>query len=755
MAGRHRAGVIISGCFCACAASPFVARAQDKPPMLTVLGAPDGHVKLLANTSQIKTTLTVESTASQPIDVSVRVGPFRDAAGRLHPASASSGAAPPAAPSSPDGMAGGQVAIRVPGRGAVDLRIDARLDAEGEYTGALVLAYGDTRDTIELAVTRASRDLDVELQGVDAIRGTAGVFGSSSAQLRLVVVERAGRALTLDPPMLTKFVQKTVDGARAQAGYTLLVDAQTPKRIELAAHQSQPLVLTLADLGGAGEYTGTVRLVAPGSKPVDQEFTLNLRESRGVAFLAILVGVMLSVGLRWLSQTLRPRLVETRRAQLLGRELDELLADSTRDEEEAAVLRRLRREVVGALLALETGMVTGTMGRIDRLDDRRKLAAEWIVRRRQVAGLQPASLRDRFRLVIDAARDVIVSDASTPEALASVRSQFASLNAAIDEAFRDELTARIDGLRKSIDDLAARTSSQLSVLGPAAIRPLLDAASKAQAANDLRTALAAYDRARRTWAGLLLDDLAAMLGQQAPVGLDAAEWTALSGRLRTELDAATAIVDRDADGAVVRYHSAWARYVHAVSEGLARKLMQKRHAVQADEDLEDDVRALIVRHLDDAERENNAARTAVVSGRTHEALAALARASAGALAADRASPVSRSAVVVTQSVVPEGLPDVPGALVDGRGAAVVISEGSVRATASVIGWIDLLVAVLAVLIASALGLAALWTPDPAWGGWEDRIVAALWGLGLHQFTFAGVEGLTERLRGAAPAGGQS
>ena len=79
----------------------------------------------------------------------------------------------------------------------------------------------------------------------------------------------------------------------------------------------------------------------------------------------------------------------------------------------------------------------------------------------------------------------------------------------------------------------------------------------------------------------------------------------------------------------------------------------------------------------------------------------------------------------------------------------------IRATARVIDWIDLLVAVLAVLIATVLGLAALWTPDATWGGWEDRIVATLWGLGLHQFTFAGVQGLTERLRGATPAGGQS
>src|SRR5262249_55626722 len=153
---------------------------------------------------------------------------------------------------------------------------------------------------------------------------------------------------------------------------------------------------------------------------------------------------------------------------------------------------------------------------------------------RQVAGLRPESLRDKFRPVIDSARDTIVSEASTTEALAAVSRQLASLNAGIDEALRAELSSRIDALRKSLDELAVRPDSQLSVLAPAAVRPLLDAADMAKAANDLRTALAEYERARRTWAGILLDDLAATVAGGPPLGLDATEWTALSARLRTE-----------------------------------------------------------------------------------------------------------------------------------------------------------------------------------------------------------------------------
>src|SRR5262245_34947582 len=68
-----------------------LATAQTDPPTLTVLGATEGQFKILADTAQVATTLVIESVADKAVTASVRVGPFRDAAGHLHPANVAIG----------------------------------------------------------------------------------------------------------------------------------------------------------------------------------------------------------------------------------------------------------------------------------------------------------------------------------------------------------------------------------------------------------------------------------------------------------------------------------------------------------------------------------------------------------------------------------------------------------------------------------------------------------------------------------------
>ena len=76
-----------------------------------------------------------------------------------------------------------------------------------------------------------------------------------------------------------------------------------------------------------------------------------------------------------------------------------------------------------------------------------------------------------------------------------------------------------------------------------------------------------------------------------------------------------------------------------------------------------------------------------------------------------------------------------------------MTEHDLHVTTSRIARIDLLVAAIAIVVAGLLGVRALWLPNLTWGGWDDHVIALLWGLGLHQFTFAGITGLTDRLVG--------
>jgi hypothetical protein len=64
---------------------------------------------------------------------------------------------------------------------------------------------------------------------------------------------------------------------------------------------------------------------------------------------------------------------------------------------------------------------------------------------------------------------------------------------------------------------------------------------------------------------------------------------------------------------------------------------------------------------------------------------------------------------------------------------------------------DVLFMLVVILIAVVLGVKLLWAGNPVWGSGNDYLIAVLWGLGLHQLSdsgFQGVSALAEKL-GAA------
>ena len=737
---------------------PLVLRAVD--PSLSILGAADGQMKLLAETAQVSTDITVESNAATETKGTFRVSPLRDAAGHLFPVTLTAAAPVPASPASggaPPTAAGGggatvpavsaQLPLVVPALGAWSAHVSAVLPAEGDYTGDLIVGAGDTPLRVKLTITRASRNLDVEVLGVGPARGRAGAWTASTATLNLVLAEKTGRALTLDPPVVTTFERKGSDGARFQAPRRVTIDGRAPGPIALTPNGMSALALTFDSLDGAAEYTGTIRFSAPGSKPVDHDFTLDLRESQWVAFLVIALGVIVSALLKTLGRNTRPRLVQTRRAQLLVHEIDELMAAPDRAPVEQAALRSLRRSVVAVLLDLDGRMVDGVSDRLDRLNARRALAVVWLVRRREVEALQPATLRDRFRTVLDQAEALIVDDAAAVAAVTAMDTQLRELPVRMNEALRAELVTRIAALRESLTALAARPGVSLAVTAPGQIAPILDQADQSLQANDLRGALDAYDRARRVWASLLIDDLDAVVSGARPFELEASEWEALKRSLTIEVAEARRLLVEDPDAAVARYNRGWALYVASVTKSVARALDRIRAAAAAEPDLTDAGRAEVAALLTAADTSNSAARAAAVAGRTQEAVAALETAIGKTREAQSAANPAKTESARAFSAPPLVALPVPTALRKAEPDDLMVTEHDLQVTSSRIARIDLLVAAIAIVVAGLLGVRALWLPNLTWGGWDDHVIALLWGLGLHQFTFAGITGLTDRLVG--------
>src|SRR3954469_23851948 len=95
---------------------PVVTLGAVDPP-LSILGAADGQVKLLAETAQVSATITVESSATTGTTGTFRVSPLRDSAGHLFPVTLSAGA--PSRLPAPSASAGGATApVAAAGGGA-------------------------------------------------------------------------------------------------------------------------------------------------------------------------------------------------------------------------------------------------------------------------------------------------------------------------------------------------------------------------------------------------------------------------------------------------------------------------------------------------------------------------------------------------------------------------------------------------------------------------------------------------------------
>jgi hypothetical protein len=760
--GTTRCGVawrVATTCSLVCLLVGTLSAQDSRARIFTCLDASGGEVKVRAEQAAFSTSIVIENTTQKQVAAALRVTPFRDATGHLHHARAFVGdrfvgSRPSVAsgPSSDPSIA--SLPVEFPPSGALQVRVESTLVAEGEYSNHVVLAIDQLRDSVRLVVTRAPSDLGVEILGLDGVSGTSRACSTSTVDIRFVLCDKTGRTFDLNPLVLTKLTRKGRDGARTSALHQLIIGGHAPKRIQLSPNEPKEVALTLGGLDGAGEYAGTLRVSAPGAKPVDHDFTVTLRDSGGIALIAIGFGVGVAALLRRLSETIRPRLVVIRRVQLLVRELDEGLADRARHEAENEVLRVLRRQAIDVQITVEAGEMTGAKERVDGLERRQSLAIEWIARRRQVEALSPENLRDQFRPDIERVRDVVLNAKATEQDVEGSRKALGELNAKIDAALKKELVDRIAQLRRNLDSLKARQSAQPIISVQTVLGQIVNDAERAANENNLRHALALYSRAQILWTSFLLEDLAAVVDGPAPFGLAEADWRRLSERLGSVLLEARGHLPANPDAAIQKYNAARADYVAVLSEGLRKKLENipkeaKKH------DLSQEERDAMMKALQESTLAKDAAMTAIAEGRTQEAIGSLTRAVDCAKSAERsATPKNRA--FDAAATMATTFPDIGAvaALVDSRGRDFVRSERTWTATKRSIDRIDGLVSLVALVVASLLGVTVLWSPNPTWGGWDDYIIAVLWGLGFHQFTYTGLSAVTDRLRGPLAAGGQ-
>ncbi len=714
---------------------------QPVDPQLRIAGALSDGLSLRAPTAQLRRSFEIESVEAVAVDrLLVSVAPLLDRDGVAH-----------AVEWTLDGRPG-RNAVSVAADGSVMLEIAATLPATGVYRSEITLSYARRRESTQVTVTRQSDDLPLEVLELVPSRATATFWGKSTGRIELTLRETRGQTLAMDRPVLTSLSVEGPGKTRYQASSQLEVQgAEENGEIDLRPHQSRHLALLLGQLDGAGRYQGQVRFGASGYKPIDRPFTLDLKESKWIALSFILVGVVLSCLMRRYAARWRPRLVLQRRAFLLGHELD--TASSTaedRDEATEEILILLRRRLHVVQVELEAKRADNADATLDLLERKLGLFLAWRSVKRRVDTLRPESLRGEFRGLLESAESTLRRSDATVEEIKSSLDALQKAPAEISTRLRSELKAQIETLLHDLDALRSDPRVRLSPAGFQSVERQLSAAESCLQQDDLTEALSCLVEARRLYTDLLLDDLAHYLETTGiPPGLAENQWEALSNRVRDQMESSRQSLIDDPERAFDLYRAAYTLLLRGITEALMRQLESEKDRLAHDSEITDQQRQAARERLADLRAKLDRGKAQILTGELAEGRAAYDEVRRDLTGLQRdLKPSLRGAkaldAVLTTPLAGGALPF----LADHRPASALGPPlPTMAAVERTLRWSDFLVTVAIFLIAGLIGLHALWTNDPSWGGWNARFVAILWGLGLHQVTFDGVSSLTDQLLG--------
>jgi hypothetical protein len=672
-----------------------------------------------------------------------------------------------------DGGALGTVSL-----GALDslpVRLRTSVDQPGTYRGRLTILHGGREQgSTDVVITWPRPALNVDVSDPAArVRGTTSPWPSEpSVRIPLTLRETAGLPVTLYPPVLTSLTLQE-DAADTATAYQVPVTAKVLAEVDggvvimdapfvLGRRQALPVQLALhSELPGAGLYRGKVRIGSAGAPPLDATFTLYLKESSWMAFVLILLGVLVSFGIRAYQTVERPRLVLEHRTQVLLQSLDDLAASPACDGAGRELVAHLREQVDMLRLGSSRRQVLVNLdalgAKLDVLERKVAAARNWVRLRGAVLALSPASLQQKpLDTLANVKRALSAPDTPAGE-MEGLEATLRALPDELQTAVREHLTAGIQRLRDSVSavERSAPTSRTMLLLTSRVV-PSLDLASR-ELDRDVQATSRALDTARAAYATILADELTATLEAPAPAFVPAKEWSALQASVHELLTPLRAGPVVDTEAAVLAYEQALKHYLQvagaalfAHAKGLAEAAGTPAATVTALEEVragaESAVRLAREGHLASAKDALEKARA------RYEAATAPVLESGGMMGEGTAPRVSLPTAPAGVSL--EALPE---ALSQGlRLARAPVLEG--RTPAEVMAWIgrrlvlsDLITLGITLTVASLVGLKLLWVDDPLWGGWGDWLVAFLWGFGLHMIAHPGLAPLIQRI--IAPAQG--
>lgn len=708
---------------------------QEQAAPLTLSLSPAGTpVTFTRKEEDVAIAFTVDSSGSAEIaDVRLQATPFVDDQGR--PVDRMKLLVDGAPPDPQKGFA-------VPAFGHVPVRVEAKLSRPGRtYTAHLTLVQGGkAQKPVALTVQRPAAA--VTLRDIPVMRAEGG-----RVVVPLTLQETSGQTVEVKAPQVVGLTRDTGEQVKpgAAAGWTVLESpsSETELTRPFKLQSLRTLGLRIQDLEGPGKYEGTV-IVPYGEQTVEKALTVYVRSHVLWALSLITLGVVISWLLRRYLTEERPRLVERQRGEILLEELEESLPTGDLEPREQAVVVSLRGQIGRSLNRLESGFdLAEIKTALNLLGSKIALVPSWILLRRQVRKLEPPELRIEPEGKLEAVERTLLDVSASDAELTARKKVLQDLPGEIKKLVHDHLDTRLKHLEAQVQATAESAGSSIAALLPIQLAPPLERARAALKGERLQEAARALQEAWKAYAWILSNEIGRALGGAKPAVLTEEEWKDLRERANAAL-APTRQPDADPERAVAAVRIAQSIYLEGLGTALMRRIDAQLRAIEKDEtqkalrerltkiraDLQQGLTSLGEGKLDRAGRQIAKANTDVIGILQEKGVQLGGEAQ---LPQDAWVPTPEPGLLARLRFALEDLPDLD-----------LLTQARPTARER-IRWYDLLANGAILAIASVLGIPALWAADPAWGGFQDGLTAALWGLGLHQFSYTGIKGLFEKL----------
>jgi hypothetical protein len=630
----------------------------------------------------------------------------------------------------------------VPAFGRVPVRIEARLPRPGgTYTAHLILIQGDqVKAPVALTVQRPAAA--VTLRDIPAMRAKGG-----SVSIPLTLQETSGQTVKVKVPEVVGLTRDTGEqlklGADADWKVVESPSSKTPLTKPFPLQGLHTLGLRISGLGSPGKYEGTV-VVPYGEQTVEKALTVYVRWPWWLALALIAAGVVISWLLRKYLTEERPRLVERRRGELILEELEGSLPPGDLEPGEQALVVSLRGQIGRQLHRLEAEAdLAEVKAALLLLETKASVVAPWILLGRQVRKLEPPELRAKPQGKLDGVERALLDPGANAEILTAATQTLQNLPAEIEAQVLEHLKTRFSRLDTQVRTTAEAASTSVATLLPIQLNPPLERARVALADNRLEEAALALDEGWKAFAWILAGEIDRELAGARPAVLTEDEWKDLRERANAALAPARQ-TDADPERAVAAVRTAQSIYLDGLGTPLMRRIETQLRAIAEDDDTQKTFREELKRLRDDLEQ----GLTWMAEEKLDKAGRQIAKVNKDLLAALQVKGIQLGdARTLKEAWVPAQAPDLLDRLrfsLAGLPAANLLPAGAPSAEERIRTG-DLRANLVIIAIASALGVPALWAADPSWGGFQDSLTAALWGLGLHQFSYTGVKGLFDKL----------